>query len=147
VTAPKIAPVLRAKIIKKVIKDIIENDAISKINNSNDNTNNSDIDNYKKYIILDEGVESAHCLTFADLDAIKKKIESLSILMNIKDEETHYKISFPIIEIDDENNPEKLINKWMIDNNLKEYTSDLTTRLINITGREHDILIYVAFIK
>ena len=64
----------------KCVDQILLDDAIKTINNkyidkksnSKNNLNNDksiNLDIYKKYIVMDEGIETAHCLTYADLSS------------------------------------------------------------------------------
>jgi len=145
------------------ISDILRNDAINDIKklrtkssfmNDNKEISEQDIDVNKKYVTPDEGVETAQCLTYADLSCndatISKRktgINNLMMLMVMVDTDSHYKLSFPILQLDEEENPDKLISKWLKDHKLEELVVELTIRPINIVGNDHDILVFAAFVN
>ena len=145
------------------ISDILRNDAINDIKklrtkssfmNDKKEISEQDIDVNKKYVTPDEGVETAQCLTYADLSCndatISKRktgINNLMMLMVMVDTDSHYKLSFPILQLDEEENPDKLISKWLKDHKLEELVVELTIRPINIVGNDHDILVFAAFVN
>lgn len=114
----------------------------------------SEIETYKKYIILDEGIEAAQCLTYADVSSIeissKNKnntpVAKTIMLMVMAEYDTHYKLTFPILQLDEEENPDKLIGKWLQENNIEDIIKELTIRPVNIVGNEHEILVFTAHI-
>jgi hypothetical protein len=140
--------------------NMLEDDKIQNIlsedtKNSN-NVNNNNIDNVnKKYILMDEGVESAQCLTYADITSgdmviLKGKHNSskiLTMMMVLNKYDTYYKLSYPILQLDEEENPDKLISKWLKDHNIENIVKELTIRPVNIVGSEHDILVFIALVK
>lgn len=135
-------------------------DNMSYNNNMLDNTpyNNSEINTFKKYVILDEGVEAAQCLTYADISSseISSKNKNnnnnnthstkMFMLMAMINHDTHFKLSFPILQLDEEENPDKLIGKWLQDNDIEDIIKELTIRPVNIVGNEHEILVFTAHI-
>jgi hypothetical protein len=117
-------------------------------------TTDSDIDSNKKYIKLDEGVETAQCLTYADVTsndatATKRKTpgSKLVMVMVMIKNDSCFTLSYPILQLDQEENPDKLISKWLKDNNLKNIVRELTIRPVHIVGNEHDILVFSAFVN
>lgn len=112
-----------------------------------------DIDIYKKYIIFDEGVETAQCLTYADILSTEipyyknNNKEHNSMLMELIDNITCYKLSYPILQLGEEVNPDDLISSWIINNNIASLARDLTIKPVNIVGIEHDILVFAAYIN
>lgn len=141
---------------KKRITRISAKSVNKKCNNSDEDNeiSDKDIDVNKKYVTPDEGVETAQCLTYADVscnDAIISKrrtnVNNLMMLMVMIDTDSHYKLSFPILQLDEEENPDKLISKWLKDHTLDELVRELTIRPINIVGNDHDILVFAAFIN
>jgi hypothetical protein len=68
-------------------------------------------------------------------------------LMVIVDTDSHYKLGYPILQLDEEENPDKLISKWLKDHSLEDLVRELTIRPINIVGNDHDILVFAAFVN
>lgn len=136
------------------IQKILIDDAKKTINKNNTGpVTDGQIDIHKKYVILDEGVETAQCLTYADISSIdisfsknRNNTTKLMMLMVMISNDTHYKLSFPILQLDEEENPDKLISKWLKDHNLEDIVKELTIRPVNIVGNEHEILVFTAFI-
>jgi hypothetical protein len=137
------------------IENILIEDAKKSIHDMKNKTITAhDIDMYKKYIVLDEGVETAQCLTYADISsndimALKGKCSAskLMMLMVMTRCGTYYKLSYPILQLDEEENPDKLISKWLKEHNLENIVKELTIRPVNIVGNEHDILVFTAFVN
>ena len=119
------------KKIKKNNKDNGENKTVSDIN----------IDIHKKYVVIDEGIETAQCLTFAE------GYKNYFMLMEIINEPTCYKVSFPILQLDEEVNPDELISDWITDNGVSDIAKDLTVKPVNIVGTDHDILVFAACVN
>lgn len=116
--------------------------------------NDDDIDTQKKYVVPDEGVESTQCLTYADVSCTEKnvskhktQIKNLMMLMVMNDTGTHYKLSFPILQLDEEENPDRLISRWLKEHDIEDLIKELTIRLVNIVGNEHEILVFTAFVN
>jgi len=150
------------------IQKILVNDAIEHIkktrasksskigsNINNDEITESDIDENKKYVILDEGVETAQCLTYADVSsndiaAAKRKTPStdLMMIMVMIGNDSHYKLSYPVLQLDEEENPDKLVSKWLSEHDIsKDDVHDVSIRPVHIVGNEHDILVFSAFVN
>jgi hypothetical protein len=143
------------------ILEILRNDAIDNIKKIKkniklniDEISEQDIDVNKKYVTPDEGVETAQCLTYADVSCNdttiskrKTNINNLMMLMVIVDTDSHYKLGYPILQLDEEENPDKLISKWLKDHSLEDLVRELTIRPINIVGNDHDILVFAAFVN
>lgn len=147
--------ILEYEQIQKIINDeVIERIRRNRSNNSNVITKN-DIDIHRKYIIPDEGVESAQCWTYAEIlnnDSIllsKKKglSKNLYMIMVMTETDTHFKLRFPILELDEEENPDKLISKWLQQHKIDHIVKELTIRPVKIVGNEHEILVFVACIN
>lgn len=139
---------------EEYIQNILVNEAKSSISYVGDNNIiDSDIDRHKKYIVFDEGVESAQCLTYADITSIEipyyknNNKENNWMLMELIDTKTFYKISYPILQLGEEVNPDDLISSWIINNNIVNFAQDLTIKPINIVGIKHDILVFAAYIN
>lgn len=129
------------------IQTILRNDVINSIKKKD--VTDSDIDKYKKYVIMGEGVETAQCLVCANVS--NKEIDTensikFTMLMVMIDENSHYKLSFPAIQLGDEENADKIVSRWLKDNKIEDIIKELTIRPVNIVGTEHDILVFVAFI-
>ena len=137
---------------KMLIDDAIENIRKLKNNISPRNISPDEIDIYKKYIILDEGIETAQCLTYADIvsnDAIiSKRINSnLFMIMTIKENDTYYTLSFPILQLDEEENPDKLISTWLSEHTIStDDFKSISIKPVHIVGKEHDILVFSALV-
>lgn len=121
-------------LIKEAKKSIKEQNNIKTVTDT-------DIDIYKKYIVFDEGVETAQCLTYAE------GYKNNFMLMEIVNENTCHKITFPVLQLDEEVNPDELISTWIVDNNVSDIAKDLTIKPVNIVGTEHDILVFAACIN
>lgn len=114
-----------------------------------------DIDMHKKYVMLDEGVETAHCLTYADVSAndiaaAKRRTPTndLMMIMVLISTESHYKLSYPVLQLDEEENPDKLVSKWLSEHEIsKDDVHDVSIRPVHIVGTEHDILVFSAFVN
>ena len=90
---------------------------------------------------LDEGIETAQCLTYAE------GYKNFYMLLEIIHEPTHFRLTFPILQLDEEVNPDELISTWIIKNNISNIAKDLTVKPVNIVGIEHDILVFAACIN
>ena len=104
---------------------------------------------YKKYVIIGEGVEVAHCLTYADIlsNNLSFDINELEMMLKINNMNTHFELSFPILQLDKEENPEILISRWLKLHNIDNIITELIIRPINIVNNQHDILVFLAFIS
>ena len=119
-----------------------------------DQMTDGEIDMHKKYVILDEGVESAQCLTYADVSSMEissknknnPQVAKMIMLMVMTSYDTHFKLTFPILQLDEEENPDKLIGKWLQDNDIEDIIKELTIRPVNIVGNEHEILVFTAHV-
>lgn len=136
------------------IQKILTDDAIKFIKKKKDNPNDNnvtseDIDINKKYVVMDEGVETAQCLTYADMSYGMKRESSdaTTMLMVVIHNDSHYKLSYPILQLDEEENPSELIENWLKEHDLKGLIKELTISPINIVGDEHDILVFSAVIS
>ena len=125
------------------IKHIIYQDAKKRIlvDQHDDQQFEDQINTIKKYAIFGEGVESAQCLVYAD------GYRDLNMLMEITDEKTNFKISFPIIQLDEEITPDVLISNWIIENKIQHLINDITIRPVSIVGNGNDILVFIAQIN
>lgn len=134
------------------IQSILRTEAIKNIKKPN--VTDSDIDDHKKYVIIDEGVETAQCLVCANVShkevgETTKTVNftaEYTMLMIMIDELTHYKLSFPAIQLGEEENADEIVSRWLKDNNIEDIVRELTIRPVNIVGTEHDILVFVAFV-
>jgi hypothetical protein len=136
------------------VQNIVLEDAKQKVTKQNKNIpiSDSDIDDQKKYIILDEGIETAQCLTYADISSnyFSAKVSNMTnmmMVMLLNEHDTHFKLSYPILQLDEEENPDRLISDWLKKNKLDNIVKELTIRPVNIVGNEHEILVFLAFIN
>jgi len=143
--------------IQKILLDDVEKTIAKKNKTINHNQlipTLGDIDIHKKYVILDEGVEAAQCLTYADISSMEissknknnPQVTKLIMLMVMVSYDSYYKLTFPILQLDEEENPDKLIGKWLQDNDIEDIIKELTIRPVNIVGSEHEILVFTAHI-
>ena len=79
------------------------------------------------YLILDEGIEMAQCLVYAEYQK-----QNVSIMMSISKTEINNVISFPILQIDDEENPEKIISLWLKKYNIDKIIDSITIKPIEL---------------
>jgi hypothetical protein len=85
-----------------------------------------------------------------DLAVAKRKtpISNLMMIMVMIRNDTHYKLSYPILQLDEEENPDKLVSKWLSDHDIsKDDVHDVSIRPVHIVGKEHDILVFSAFVN
>lgn len=101
----------------------------------------SDYISSKKYYVMGEGVETAQCHTYGE------GYTNVSMLIEIEDDTEYFTITFPILNLDDEVNPEDLISNWILKNNLSHVADNLNIRLVNMVGTNHDILVFAAYIN
>lgn len=120
---------------KKQLSNIIDNNSDFNFEFSN-----------SKYAIIEEGVETAQCLTFADFSNNVCNISKYQIIMFINDHNSHFSLSFPILNLDEEVNPDDLITKWFKDNNLSNIINHMNIKPINIVGNQHDILVFSVYV-
>jgi hypothetical protein len=136
--------------VQKILTDEAVNIIKKKHNDNTKSIDSDEIDANKKYIIMDEGVETTQCLTYADLSYSirydKKEISDLMMLMVMVRHETHYKLSFPILQLDEEEDPAELIENWLKLHDLKGLIKELIISPVNIIKNEHDILIFSAIV-
>jgi len=94
------------------------------------------------YLVFDEGIETAQCLVYAEYPN-----PDLVCLYSITKTEINNIISFPILTIDDEENPDKIIGEWLKKHSIDKVISSITIKPIDIVGKEHDILVFVAYVN
>jgi|UniRef100_A0A6C0DX50 hypothetical protein len=94
------------------------------------------------YLSFDEGIETAQCLVYAEYPK-----QNLMCMFSITKTETNNIISFPVLSIDDEENPDKIIGNWLKKYNIDKVINSITIKPIDIVGGEHDILVFVAYIN
>jgi hypothetical protein len=94
------------------------------------------------YIKFAEGVESAQTLTFAE-----GYNKSYHILLEIEKTTSNICIQYPKLHLEDENEPEKIISKWIRENNLGNLMDKLIIRPVNIVGSNNEILVFAARVQ
>ena len=100
-----------------------------------------------KTIIIDEGIETSHCLTYAEILSTYDNIDpNLMLLLRVDNMHTYYKLSFPIIQLEKEEKPEILISEWLKQNNVDNLINEIIIRPVDIIKNEHTILIFLAYI-
>lgn len=107
----------------------------------------SDTKYLDKIFIIDEGVETSHCLTYAEIISEYKNTDpELMLLLKINNMHTHYNLSFPIIQLEKEEKPEILISEWLKKNNVNNLIKKINIRPIDIVKNKNSILVFLAFI-
>lgn len=100
-----------------------------------------------KTIIIDEGIETSHCLTYAEILSTYDNIDpNLMLLLRVDNMHTYYKLSFPIIQLEKEEKPEILISEWLKQNNVNNLINEIIIRPVDIIKNKHTILIFLAYI-
>lgn len=99
--------------------------------------------NQTKNIILDDGVETAQCYTYAEGYHCQTYM-----LMNISEEDTKYILGYPKFELGDEEDPEIIIEGWF-KKKVKRLPSGIkkNMKLITVVGAETNILVIATKIK
>lgn len=108
------------------------------ISNDSDDTQKSSFD---KYFRMGEGVETAQCYTCGE------GYVNANMLLEIEEETDSFAIRYPILNLDDEVNPEDLISSWIINNKVTHVIDNLNVRLVTMVGTEHDILVFAAYVN
>jgi hypothetical protein len=104
-------------------------------------SDSDDLQNSKKYFVMGEGVETAQCYTCGE------GYVNVNMLIEIEAKSEHFTITYPVLNLDDEVNPEDLISSWIINNNISHVADNLHIRLVNMVGTNHDILVFAAFVN
>jgi hypothetical protein len=97
--------------------------------------------NKNDYVMLAEGIETAQCLVYAE------GYGNYYMLMEMSNHHTHRKVSYPIIQLDDEISPEKLITSWIVDNDIVDIAREITIKPGSIIGKENDIFVFIGIIN
>jgi hypothetical protein len=130
-----------------IISQMLIDDCMKDINEQNNLINSTSekiaeyIDERKKYIGPDEGIESAQSLIYAE------NCDEQYMLMEINNNKTHFVLSFPVLHLGEEVNPDELISAWIMNNNVSSVANDLSIRPVGIVGTKHDILVFMAIIN
>lgn len=132
-TETPMAEILDSDIIKKILIDDCYRD--------NRAMSQKELAERMKYCMFAEGMETAQCLIYAD--GYRKD----HMLMEVSDEKTYFKISFPVIQLDEEVSPDKLIGEWIMRHNIQSIVNDITIRPVSIVGHKNDILVFVSLIN
>jgi len=139
--------------IDELIKDIEDNypndttKYISvKINTPMENKRLELLNKFNKDIILDEGVESAQCRTYAE--GYNKDIYMLMTLDENYEESNEIKFGFPKFDFGDEEYPENIIENWF-KKKLKKSLYDIKKNIkpIAVIGSKSNILVVATKIK
>jgi hypothetical protein len=101
----------------------------------------ADETSHRKYFVMGEGIETAQCYTCGE------EYTNARMLIEIEERDEHFTITFPILNLDDEVNPEDLITAWVVDNNIAHVADNLSIRLVNMVGTDHDILVFAAYVN
>lgn len=94
-----------------------------------------------KYIVFEEGVENAQCHIFGE------DYQKNYMIVELENKETSINVRFPILSLNDEADPEELINEWVSKNDISNIAKDISVKPIHIVGTKHDILVFSAFIN
>jgi hypothetical protein len=106
-----------------------------------DSDEETDGTTHRKYFVMGEGVETAQCYTCGE------EYTNARMLIEIEERDENFTIMFPILNLDDEVNPEDLITAWVVDNNIAHVADNLSIRLVNMVGTDHDILVFAAYVN
>lgn len=109
--------------------------------NSLESDEKTDSTSNRKYFVMGEGVETAQCYTCGE------EYTNARMLIEIEEHKENFTIMFPILNLDDEVNPEDLITTWVMDNNIAHVADNLSIRLVNMVGTDHDILVFAAYVN
>ena len=96
-------------------------------------------------IIIDEGIERAQSYICA-----KHNSKSKYMLLCLEKHETYYILKFPKLNLIDNDDPEKIIFNWIIDNTSELFINSLQKSLkknikpISLVGFNDEILVYSA---
>jgi hypothetical protein len=101
----------------------------------------TDCTSHKKYFVMGEGVETAQCYTCGE------EYTNARMLIEIEERDENFNILFPILNLDDEVNPEDLITSWVVNHNIAHVADNLSIRLVNMVGTDHDILVFAAYVN
>lgn len=96
-----------------------------------------------KHVILDDGVETAQCYTYAE------GYHSQSyMLMSVNEDDNNYILGFPKFELGDEEDPEIIIEDWF-KKKIKKLPSGIkkNMKLITVVGPQTNILVIATKIK
>lgn len=130
-----------------LLKDSIQSDSNNRRDSLSDTISDTLSDNFssdssnKKYFVMGEGVETAQCYTCGE-----GYINS-HMLIEIEKTDKNFTIMFPVLNLDDEVNPEDLISTWVINNTISHIADSLNIRLVNMVGTDHDILVFAAYVN
>ena len=105
------------------------------------NISHKDIEKHKKYIVLDEGVEAAQCFTYGE------DYKKCAMLLEVVKEGSYFKVSFPVLPLKEEADPDELISHWIVSHKVSDIATNVTIKPINIVGTTHDILVFAAYIN
>lgn len=102
-----------------------------------------EISNETKIVLLDDGVESAQCYTYAE-----GYNNQLHMLMIMSEEENSYILGFPKFELGEEEDPEILIEKWF-KKKINKLPSGIkrNMKIITVVGSSSNILVIATKIK
>lgn len=121
-------------------RDILNKSKLNSSNSSNASIVSIDSKSNKstKYFVINEGVETAQCYTYAE------NFDAQKMIIQLTESDDSFNLTFPILNLDDEVNPDDLIDSWF-----KEKELDIENRsikLINMVGSEHDILVFAVLV-
>lgn len=96
-----------------------------------------------KSVVLDEGIETAQCYTYAE-----GYNNQSYMLMNITEENDKYILGYPKFELGDEEDPEIIIENWF-KKKVKRLPSGIkkNMKLITVVGSQSNILVIATKIK
>lgn len=115
-------------------------DSISSFCNS---LNSINITNNNKFIVLDEGVETAQTYSYAD-----RTSDNLYMLMLLKEHEDNYTLGFPKFDLNKDGDLDKQIELW-IKNKTNKIPKGIfkNLKILTIVGNKSNILIVTTRIE
>jgi hypothetical protein len=128
-------------LIKDALQSSNKNGRRSSLSETISDSFSDDSQSNRKYFVMGEGVETAQCYTCGE------GYVNSNMLIEIEKGDENFTIMYPVLNLDDEVNPEDLISSWVINNNITHIADNLNIRLVNMVGTDHDILVFAAYVN
>jgi hypothetical protein len=94
-----------------------------------------------KIILFDEGVENAQCFAY------KEDYKNIKMIVEVIEKKDNLNITFPILNLDDEGDPDQLISSWAKKKKISKFTKDIIIKPVKLSKLKYDILIFSVFIE
>lgn len=106
-----------------------------------DDDNGNALRSDMKYYVMAEGMETAQCHTCGE------GYVNVHMLIEIDQTDQNFKITYPVLNLDDEVNPEDLIGEWVETSGISHLIDSINIRLVYMVGTQHDILVFAAYVS